>query len=163
MPENEPQPSDAPRADPQADHRAGRRRAWTAPRTLARVAVAAAGVGAFFLAAESINPHRSSAAPTLPSAPSADTDDAAGAVPKHVQSRSLGRYQGKDHAVHIIATPEGPRYTITDALGNILEIKLHEDELRSALEAHGIEIGAPADNAPSIMMADQPALDGLLD
>jgi len=137
--------------------------AWTAPRTLARVAIAAAGVGAFFLAAESINPHHSTAAPSLPSAPSAGEDAAPGALPEHVEARSLGRYQGKDHAVHIIATPEGPRYTITDAVGNILEAKLHEDEVRSALEAHGIEIGAPADNAPTLMMADQPSLDGLLD
>jgi len=143
-----------------AGPRAGRS-AWTAPRTLTRVAVAAVAVAVFFVAADSIDPHQSTAAPSLPTRPDAATENQD--APDYVKARSLGRYQARDHAIHIVATPEGPRYTITDPLGNILEAKLHEDELRSALEAHGIESGAPADNAATIMMADQPALGDLLD
>lgn len=131
-------------------------RVWSTPRTLTRVLVAVAGVGLFFVAASSFDPGDSSAAVVL--------EDRGTAAPREDAGyTSLGRYQAADHAVHIIATPEGPRYTITDATGAILESLLEEAEVNSALEAHGIETGAPVDNSPLLMMATDRTLDGLFD
>lgn len=131
---------------------------WTTPRTIGRVLAAAAGVGIFFIAARTMDPGTSAASPALPLS-SAVNPEAQVAEPI-----SLGRFQGSDHAVHIIATPEGPRYTITDASGNILESLLEEFEVYSALEAHGIEIGQPAEDSTLLMLADDSTrLDGILD
>jgi hypothetical protein len=128
-----------------------------APRTLGRVFIAVLGVGIFFVAARSIDPGQSEALPSI-----APSQTAAGLTASGSSEKSLGRYQGADHAVHIVATPEGPRYTITDAAGNILEARLHDHEVYSALEAHGIEIGRPVDNSPMLMIAED-RFEGVLD
>ncbi len=133
---------------------------WTTPKTLGRVLVAAAGVSIFFIAAKTMDPGNSSASTALPLGP-AHTAEITTETPEFT---SLGRYQGVDHAVYIVATPEGPRYTITDASGNILESLLEEFEVYSALESHGIEIGQPADDSTLLMLADDPnSLHGILD
>lgn len=131
---------------------------WSAPRTFTRVGIALAGVTLFFVAANSMDPAPSAA---LSPAPPSDQPQT-GAAPSAVHAGSLGRYEGVDHTIYIIATPEGPRYTITDPAGNILESLIEESELSSALEQHGIELGAPVDNAP-LMLADEPDFAGVLD
>ena len=123
---------------------------WTTPKTLGRVLVASAGVGVFFVAARTMDPGTSSASTALPLSPAQSHET----TPQAPEFTSLGRYQGVDHAVHIVATPEGPRYTITDASGNILESLLEEFEVYSALESHGIEIGQPAEDSTLLMLAD---------
>jgi len=119
---------------------------WTAPRTLVRVLVAAGAVGLFFAAASVVDPGASSALPSL-------TERASRPTQAPLAEKSLGRYQGVDHAVLITATPEGPRYTVTDAAGNVLEADLLDHEVYAALEAHGIEVGRPVDNSPALMIA----------
>jgi hypothetical protein len=127
------------------------------PRTLGRVFVAILGVGALLVAASSFEPGESEALPAI-----APSSTAAPQATPDPTEKSLGRYQGVDHAVHIVATPEGPRYTITDAAGNILETRLHDHEVYSALEAHGIEVGQPVDNSPALMIAED-RFEGVLD
>jgi hypothetical protein len=128
----------------------------TSSKTLARVLIAAGAVGLFFTAASVVDPGASSALPSIGGEPPPTAE-----VSRPLD-KSLGRYQGVDHAVLITATPEGPRYTITDAAGNVLETDLLEYEVYSALEAHGIEIGSPVDNSPALMIAED-RFEGVLD
>ncbi len=120
---------------------------WSSPRTLGRICVAFAGVGLFLVAARTIDPGASVAAPALPTGPAPAT-----ATTPESEPASLGRFEAVDHALHVVATPEGPRYTITDAAGNILESMLHDEEVNSALESHGLEPGQPTDNADGALM-----------
>ena len=118
---------------------------WLSTRTLGRVCIAVGGVGVFLFAARSIDPGSSVAAPPLPSAPTLQESIAP-------ESDSLGRFEAVDHTIHVVATPEGPRYTVTDEAGNILESLLEDEELNSALESHGLEPGMPTDNAAGALM-----------
>jgi len=130
---------------------------WLSTRTLGRVCIAVGGVGVFLFAARSIDPGSSMAAPTLPSAPTLQES-------VEPANESLGRFQAVDHTIHVVATPEGPRYTVTDEAGNILETQLEDDELYSALESHGLEPGMPTDNAAgALMLADEDEFSSLLD
>ncbi len=45
------------------------------------------------------------------------------------KSKSLGSFEGRDHTIRIVATPDGPRYTITDPHGVIIADKLTKDEV----------------------------------
>lgn len=131
---------------------------WSSPRTLGRVCIAVAGVGVFLFAARSIDPGASVAAPALPMNPAPTTEAAA------PSDDSLGSFRAVDYTLHAVATPEGPRYTITDAAGNILESMLADEEVASALESHGIEPGRTTDNAAgAVMLAEDSAFDGILD
>lgn len=130
---------------------------WLSTRTLGRVCIAVGGVGVFLFAARTIDPGSSIAAPTLPSAPTLEESVAP-------TTSSLGRFEAVDHSIHVVATPEGPRYTITDDAGNILETQLEDAELNSALESHGFEPGMPTDNAAgALMLAGEDELSTLFD
>ncbi len=143
----------APKAKPKAEQVI-----WSSPRTLGRVVVAAAGVGVFFVAARTIDPTPSAAAPALPERPAEQASAPADEL------TSLGRFQGVEYTLHAVATPEGPRYTITDAAGGVLESLIEEGEVSGVLEAHGIDPGRPVDNAAgTLMLADDRRFDGILD
>ena len=130
---------------------------WLSTRTLGRVCVALGGVGVFLFAARSIDPGASVAAPTLPSAPT--LQDAVAPA-----NDSLGRFEAVDHTIHVVATTEGPRFTLTDEAGNILETLLEDEELNSALESHGFEPGMPTDNAAgALMLVGEDELSSFLD
>jgi len=106
-----PRPVDAPRPS------------WRHARpALARASLALALAVGFLWAASRIDPGQSSAVTTL-----APTD---GVHPEPAR-RSIGALEGFDHTLVVVATPEGPRYTIYDAAGAVIAQRVTREELSS--------------------------------
>jgi hypothetical protein len=102
------------------------------PRILMRVGVAGGLAGAFVAAALLVEPSPSPAGSARPIDAPADADptnpDAvAGEQPS--DRVSLGSLLGLEHSLLIHATPEGPRYTLLDPLGNPIATDLAGDEV----------------------------------
>jgi len=93
----------------------------TRPATLTRAAVAVAIALGFVLASTAIEPEDSRAA----------GDAAPGfAGPAPAADRvSLGALVGNGHCVHIHATPDGPRFSVTDARGVLMGEGLTAEEM----------------------------------
>ncbi len=93
------------------------------PATLTRAGVAVAVAVGFVLASTAIEPDDTRAAGSRVPA-FAETAPSARAVP-------LGTLVGKGHCVHIHATPEGPRFSVTDARGVLMGEGLTAEEMAS--------------------------------
>jgi hypothetical protein len=99
-------------------------------RAAMRVLVGAGAAAVFVIAAVIVEPDDSRAV-SLPREP-------VPSQPSHTEVTdpdrvSLGELIGFDHRVHIVATPEGPRYTALDNLGNVIAAELYADELYHVL------------------------------
>jgi len=89
---------------------------------MARISVALALSLGFLWAASRIDPGQSSAVTIV--APRPVMTDEAGRV-------SMGVLQGRDITLHLIATPDGPRYTVLDATGAVIAERVTREELSS--------------------------------
>ncbi|MFG0274152.1 MAG: hypothetical protein ACF8QF_03755 [Phycisphaerales bacterium] len=100
------------------------------PRILMRVGVAGALAGAFVAAALLVEPSPSPAGNARSMDAPADLDAETEATDEQAPDRvSLGALEGLEHSLLIHATPEGPRYTLLDPLGNPIATDLPADEV----------------------------------
>jgi len=131
------------------------------PCVLRRVALVAAGAGALLLVTKTISPQGS-----LAHLPASDIHAQRGhASGSHTDTsdqrrRLLGEIVGRNHIVRVHATQDGPRYTVCDPEGLVLEADLMAEEVYHffpELDIKSLHFGHPeeTDSEPiPLMLAD---------
>jgi hypothetical protein len=113
-----------------------------------RLAVVALGVGVFALAARTLQPSRSTAAPNVRQA--LEPGSRPGAIVPI--GRKLGELMGQEFRILVHASELGPRYTVISPAGIVLAEDLSETEVGQAfpgLEIETMTADAPDDMHPS--------------
>jgi hypothetical protein len=111
-----------------------------------RVIIASLAVGLFVAVASVFEPENSIATPERLRQ---DVDPVALSAGTY-----LGELVGRNHSVVIHATPDGPRYTALDGLGNVIAADLMADEVYQLLPDVNIDTLSADDNS----MLDTPLL-----
>ncbi len=113
-------------------------------RILVRVGIAVVVVAAFLTTASVITPSASRASDEEGALTEeqieqmlAEADPVGTEAPDDLPS--LGMMEGRERNIYISASPEGPRYTITDSLGNILGENLTASEVEEQFPDLGLE------------------------